>query len=49
MLEATLVLGALAAVGLAVLLVTLLTAPAMITLALGGEAGRVPVDLAEAG
>jgi ABC-type antimicrobial peptide transport system permease subunit len=35
MLEATLVLGALAAVGLAVLLVTLLTAPAMIMLALG--------------
>jgi hypothetical protein len=35
MLEATLVLGALAAVGLVVLLVTLLTAPAMIMLALG--------------
>jgi ABC-type antimicrobial peptide transport system permease subunit len=35
MLEATLVLGAVAAVGLAVLLVTLLTAPAMIMLALG--------------
>jgi hypothetical protein len=35
MLEATLVLGAVAAVGLAVLLATVLTAPVMIMLALG--------------
>ena len=35
MLEAALVLGAVVAVGLAVLLVTLLTAPAMIMLAIG--------------
>ena len=35
MLEATLVLGAVAGVGLVVLLATLLTAPVMVTLALG--------------
>lgn len=49
MLEATLVLGALAVVGLVVLLATVLTAPAMIVLALGtlvlGLAVGVPTGL----